>query len=325
MNDIQRRSPPAAQHVWSAGSVAVDDWQDAVRGMYPGLSIDWPQPRRAWLRTGAFAGAQIAALAGTPMRIAGRRSPAGNDDTYDLVLQLTGSSHRLDAGREALQEPGDLMLVNSGLSFDVTHPAHWRLQIWKLPREPLAPMLAAPDRGVPHHIPGSEGLGNVLGAYARALTTRVDQIDVMAQRSLLMHLCGLVALTVGASPIARESRRRTYRAVRRQQILTYVETHLRDHRVTAQQAAHALQMSPRWLHALCEDGEISFAAWVVRRRLEECRKLLDDPAHDHLSITEIAFQSGFNDLSTFNRRFRAHYGISPRDARRVRALAGEGL
>src|SRR5919106_4790308 len=98
MNDIQCRSPPAARHVWSAESVTVDDWRGAGRGMYPGLSIDWPQPRRAWLRNGAFAGAQIAELAGTPMRIAGRRSPAGNDDTYDLVLQLTGSSHRLDAG-----------------------------------------------------------------------------------------------------------------------------------------------------------------------------------------------------------------------------------
>jgi AraC-like DNA-binding protein len=52
---------------------------------------------------------------------------------------------------------------------------------------------------------------------------------------------------------------------------------------------------------------------------------LDDPAHDHLSIAAIAFLSGFNDLSTFNRRFRTHYGMSPRDARRVRALAGEGL
>jgi AraC-like DNA-binding protein len=52
---------------------------------------------------------------------------------------------------------------------------------------------------------------------------------------------------------------------------------------------------------------------------------LDDPAHDHLSIAAIAFLSGFNDLSTFNRRFRTHYGMSPRDARRVRAPAGEGL
>ena len=325
MNDIQCRSPPAARHVWSAESVTVDDWRGAVRGMYPGLSIDWPQPRRAWLRTGAFAGAQIAELAGTPMRIAGRRSSAGNDDTYDLVLQLTGSSHRLDAGREAPQEPGDLMLVNSGLSFDVRHPAHWRLLIWNLPREALAPMLTAPDRGVPHHISGGDGLGTVLGTYARALMTRADRIDATGQHSLLMHLCGLVALAVGANPSARESRRRTYRAARRQQILAYVETHLRDPRLTAQRVAHELQMSPRWLHALCEDGEITFAAWVARRRLEECRKLLDDPAHDHLSIAAIAFLSGFNDLSTFNRRFRTHYGMSPRDARRVRALAGEGL
>jgi AraC-like DNA-binding protein len=292
--------------------------------MFPDISVDWPHPRRAWLKRGAFAGAQITELAGTPMRVAGARSPAGNEDTYDLVLQIAGSGPRLIAGREALQETGDLMLVNSGLPFDVTHPAPWRLLFWNLPRDALAPMLAAPDRGVPHRICRGDGLGTVLGTYARALAG-ADRIDVMAQHSLLMYLCGLVGLAVGASPAARESRRQTYRAVRRQQILTYVETHLHDHRLTAQRVADELQMSPRWLHALCEDGEISFAAWVARRRLEECRKLLDDPAHDHLSIAEIAFQAGFNDLSTFNRRFRARYGISPRDARRLRALRGGEL
>jgi AraC-like DNA-binding protein len=34
-----------------------------------------------------------------------------------------------------------------------------------------------------------------------------------------------------------------------------------------------------------------------------------------MTVTEIAFASGFNDLSTFHRRFRWRYGLTPRAAR----------
>ena len=37
--------------------------------------------------------------------------------------------------------------------------------------------------------------------------------------------------------------------------------------------------------------------------------------HDELTISEIAYGAGFNDLSTFNREFRRHFGATPSDLR----------
>ena len=37
----------------------------------------------------------------------------------------------------------------------------------------------------------------------------------------------------------------------------------------------------------------------------------------HLSIGRIAFDAGFNNHAYFTSRFRAKYGMTPRDARRV--------
>jgi AraC-like DNA-binding protein len=37
--------------------------------------------------------------------------------------------------------------------------------------------------------------------------------------------------------------------------------------------------------------------------------------HDELTISEIAYRAGFNDLSTFNREFRRHFGATPSDVR----------
>ena len=39
--------------------------------------------------------------------------------------------------------------------------------------------------------------------------------------------------------------------------------------------------------------------------------MLSDQGHDRLKITDIAYACGFNDISYFNRRFRARFGCSP--------------
>ncbi|MGB6219860.1 helix-turn-helix transcriptional regulator [Haloferula sp.] len=53
---------------------------------------------------------------------------------------------------------------------------------------------------------------------------------------------------------------------------------------------------------------ITFSDYLNRVRLARCRQLLRNPA---AQITEVAFESGFQSLSQFNRRFKASEGISP--------------
>jgi AraC-like DNA-binding protein len=55
---------------------------------------------------------------------------------------------------------------------------------------------------------------------------------------------------------------------------------------------------------------------LLRRRLTETKRLL---ATSDMSVTELLHISGFNDVSYFNRTFRADTGVTPREYRR-RAL-----
>jgi AraC-like DNA-binding protein len=52
--------------------------------------------------------------------------------------------------------------------------------------------------------------------------------------------------------------------------------------------------------------------WILDKRLEGVAEDLRVPALIGRSITEIAFSWGFNDLSHFNRAFRAKFGVSPK-------------
>jgi AraC family transcriptional regulator len=53
--------------------------------------------------------------------------------------------------------------------------------------------------------------------------------------------------------------------------------------------------------------------YVLRARLREAAvRLADSEPGRHSSVLDIAFDSGFGDVSNFNRAFRAEFGVSPR-------------
>jgi len=66
---------------------------------------------------------------------------------------------------------------------------------------------------------------------------------------------------------------------------------------------------------LFDDGGSTFTEYVIAQRLERAHRLLSDPQLSDRTLTAIAFSTGFNDLSHFQRRFRRRYGATPSDVR----------
>ncbi len=101
--------------------------------------------------------------------------------------------------------------------------------------------------------------------------------------------------------------------------LAAIHEHLRlyypDPRLTPAKTADALQISVRYLHKLMIQSGRSYREELTRLRLEACRAALADPFRASETIAEIAFSAGFNDLSQFNRHFRAAFGITPSSVR----------
>lgn len=49
-------------------------------------------------------------------------------------------------------------------------------------------------------------------------------------------------------------------------------------------------------------------SFVTRHRLETACRLLKDPS---LQVSDVCYESGFNDIPHFNRSFRRQFGVSP--------------
>lgn len=61
----------------------------------------------------------------------------------------------------------------------------------------------------------------------------------------------------------------------------------------------------------------TFTEYIYRQRLEYSEELLRNP---DLTILEVAIQSGFSDQSTFGRRFRQAYGLTPSQWRKKKGV-----
>ncbi len=59
----------------------------------------------------------------------------------------------------------------------------------------------------------------------------------------------------------------------------------------------------------------SFSEFLTRHRLEQAVKLL---SQDNISITDVAFLSGFQSISNFNKTFLKHMHCSPKEYRKLR-------
>ncbi|NOS84402.1 MAG: AraC family transcriptional regulator, partial [Ignavibacteria bacterium] len=63
---------------------------------------------------------------------------------------------------------------------------------------------------------------------------------------------------------------------------------------------------------------INFNDYINLHRLENIKKELVNPAKQHYTIAAIAFESGFNSISTFNEAFRKNTSMTPSEYKRRR-------
>lgn len=85
-------------------------------------------------------------------------------------------------------------------------------------------------------------------------------------------------------------------------------------------SAAVQHVSLRYLQKLFEEEQATVAGWIRQRRLERCRRDLLDPALGERPVSAIANRRGLPSPAHFSRAFRAAYGATPVEYRR---MAGE--
>jgi AraC-like DNA-binding protein len=163
-----------------------------------------------------------------------------------------------------------------------------------LPAEPMALL---------RHYLGGLRDGSVAGSQA-------------LQRVFVTHVTDLVTLALGATRDAAElAKGRGIRAARLRAIKNDILANLRSSDLSLDTLARRHRISPRYIRMLFAGEETSFSDFVSSQRLARAHRMLTSPRFAASTISAIAYDAGFGDLSHFNHAFRRRYGATPSGVR----------
>jgi AraC-like DNA-binding protein/CheY-like chemotaxis protein len=233
-----------------------------------------------------------------------------------LSVQRRAEGRHEQLARRQLVSPGELMAVDLSAPYDFSWSGHGaagciqipidqlglpvdviRHALGRLRSSPLYPMVAS---HVAHLVadadrlsadPAAPALGTASIELARALLTSAAHTERHAAAALSETL-----LT---------------------QVRGYVRQHLADPDLRPATIAAAHNVSLRYLYKVCARADFSLEQWIIGQRLHGAREELLQPHSRHRTIAAVARRWGFSDPTHFSRRFRAAYGVTPSEWRRI--------
>ncbi|MEQ1955194.1 AraC family transcriptional regulator [Mesorhizobium sp. CN2-181] len=272
----------------------------------------------------AMPGLDILSVASSGLRVRRSKTQIDPEHIY-LNINLAGSRHVSQQGREAVSSEGEAMFIAGGAAVEMTIAPGSRFMTLKMEVKAIEPLV--PDYGdrLIQPIPSKSEALQLLSGYLGTL----DKIEMLAtpnlQRVVATQVHDLAALTLGAvRDGADQARERGARAARLQAIMADVAANL-DGDVSVDAIARRHHVTPRSVQLAFEAEGTTFTDFVLGQRLARARRMLCDPLRDGQKISTIAFDAGFGDLSYFNRVFRRRFDATPSEVRATAVLSSRQL
>jgi AraC family transcriptional regulator, positive regulator of tynA and feaB len=307
--EISDRGTPAEQFSY---------WREVVCETWFGLWAERTDsgPFHATIDLHAIGDVQMA-RARLPVHRMGRSAPEIarlSQTAYCLHHLHEGAVHGLYQGTEYKAGPGDLLLFDTSErcdSFVIMRPV--RTTILHVPRHLIGGQFTPLNRPVVH-VHGGSGMGALLAGYVTSLSQTVCTLPPEAMSKASSILCDLaVAVFQPAAPS--DPDQSGIRQARLANARQFITNNLADPALSIGKVAAHLKVSPRYVQKLFEGTGSTFREMLVSARLDICYRALTDTRQSRRTIADIAFSSGFNDLSWFHRCYKQHWGETPGDTR----------
>ena len=241
---------------------------------------------------------------------------------YFLVsVQDAGLSELAQDGRLAQLNPGDIAVISGARPFELSFDGNFARTVLTFPADELRQLMPDVDAltatTLDGHGAAARLFANIAHHYFETDTgTMPAEAAEHAASGLIEILAGTLSSQRAAEPAKRPRLARFHLA----RIKQYAMHKLQTPELSLASVSSALRISPSHIHRLFASEAQTFSAWLWSCRLIACKKELEDPGQAHRTISEIAFDNGFNNSAHFSRTFRAKFGASPRECRATQCV-----
>ena len=289
-------------------------WNDVCMGAYGATVVDTEPDGFQGVLTRLSAGQlQISSVKSTPAvsRNASGGAKSGGDETvFSLQLVHSGQCRINHAGIETMALAGDVLIADRSKSYELAFAEPVQGLVLSPPWARFAGDAETLEAMAGRLINVNSGPGAVLSTFLRSAwgqlveggeeewpQSATDVIwDLLA--SVLHGETGREIAVGRAACIRREAK-------------AVIDGRLSDPGFHSARIAETMGLSARYLQLVFAEVGTTPSRLLLARRLEAAAarlRRLDRPC----SITDVALESGFNDLSYFSRAFRRRFGASAR-------------
>jgi AraC-like DNA-binding protein len=243
---------------------------------------------------------------------------ADGNDNLRLIIPKRSKVPAIAAqfGREVSIDPGGAVVLSNSEPNSITFPSPVRMFALNMRRQALRPLLRDFDAILARPIPSQVESLQLLSNYIEGLCTGPALSTPEVARLAVAHIYDLAALTMGATRDAAEiAKGRGLAVARLCAIKADIAGKLDDQHLSVVSVALRQRVSPRYVQMLFEQEGTTFSQYVIGQRLARAYRMLTDPRFAERSITSVAIDAGFGDLSYFNRLFRRRFGGTPSEIR----------
>jgi AraC-like DNA-binding protein len=262
----------------------------------------------------------------------GSRSPAHQRVTHELLkdasdviavsILRSGEASAIqfsrELGDESIGGSGGLPEVAPSVRTPTDDESYITLAMSRAAIAELAPDYAA---AFDQPIPADDPALRLLIKYLDTVVAADELSHPEVARSVSAHILDLVALVLGARGDQAQTTLGGAKATRLKALKTDVMSMLGSSELSSELIAGRHGISSRYVRKLFEQEGTSFTSFVLGERLSRVRRMLRDSRYAHLTISQIAQASGFNDISYFNRAFRRHFDATPTDVREEKSAS----
>jgi AraC family transcriptional activator of tynA and feaB len=229
---------------------------------------------------------------------------------YLLSWQIEGEA-LIEQGNTSLrQKPGSVTVLDGRRPMHISFPCDVRRIVAKMPARAI-------EERLPHllasHLFAFEPQGpfaSMLFTYLTELSRESSSLLPSDMELLVENVTNLLMITSSQEDLGSCDSKE----LRRQALVRYLQQEACDPDISLESVACHLNMSRRLVQQILQEMDTNFTSFITEERLQStAKKLARAP---ELSISHVAYGSGFNDVSHFNHLFKRRFGMPPSNYRK---------
>jgi AraC family transcriptional activator of tynA and feaB len=239
--------------------------------------------------------------------------PTEATQDYYFAVVLTSGKYSLEQrGREVSH--CSLAIYDETEPHSIVMPQSSSKILISIPRNILNQRIYNVGKLTAQKVPSKSGIGAVATSFIQSVVNQLDELEksqFLEMTDPILDMLTLSLSQLNTSPIDLSD----HKSLTLMRVKQFINKHGEDCDFNPIAISNGVGLSVRYINNLFNTEDTSLIRFLTQQRLELAKRRLSNNLLSHKTITELAMQSGFNNMAHFSRIFKQNYGMSPRKYR----------